>query len=131
MYDCEFVNHSRFFILEHLSNEDIVSENWTNNEDVQHLSFVKNRFSNEDRQFRENHDLFLHFFFWIFRTCEFYFSRVSICTSKIRMSIFDWIVFESILIVIVTSNFFKFLMKWINSYLIKTNTNSCRIVRCS
>jgi hypothetical protein len=52
-------------------------------------------------------------FSWIFRTCEFHFSRVSICTLKTRMLIFDWIVFESILIVIVMSNFFEFLMKWI------------------
>ncbi len=70
-------------------------------------------------------------FFEIFRTCESHFNRVSICTSRIRMSILDWIVFESILIVIVMSNFFEFLMKWISSYLIEANTNLCRIAHRS
>ncbi len=62
LYDCEFVDHFQFFILEHVLNKDVVSENRANNKDVQHSSFAKNRFSDEDRQFRENHDLFRHFF---------------------------------------------------------------------
>jgi hypothetical protein len=62
LYDCEFVDHSRFFILEHVSNEDVVNENRTNNENVQHSNLAKDRSSNENRQLRENHDLFRHFF---------------------------------------------------------------------
>jgi hypothetical protein len=70
-------------------------------------------------------------FSWIFCTCESHFNRVSICMSRTRISIFDWIVFESILIVIVMSNFVEFWIKWISSYLIKTNTNSCQITHRS
>jgi hypothetical protein len=70
-------------------------------------------------------------FFWIFRTCESHFRRMSIWIFKTRMSIFDYIVLNSILIVIVMSNFFEFLIKWINSYLIETNKNSCRIAHLS
>ncbi len=66
MYDCEFVDHFRFFILEHVSDEDVVDESETNNEDVQHSSLAKNRFSDENRQLRENHDLFRHFFLKFF-----------------------------------------------------------------
>ncbi len=70
-------------------------------------------------------------FFWIFLTCESYFKRVSIWIFRTRMSIFNYMMFELILIVIIMSNFLRFLMKWINSYLIKVNTNSCRIVHFS
>ncbi len=70
-------------------------------------------------------------FFWIFRTCESHVKRVSIWIFKIRMSIFDCIVLDSILIMIVMSNFFEFLINWINSYLIETNKDSCRVVHFS
>jgi hypothetical protein len=58
-----------------MSNKEIVSKNRMNNEDVQQLNLAKNRFLNENRQFRENHDLFRHFFLnfsyvWIsFQSC--------------------------------------------------------------
>jgi hypothetical protein len=75
LYDCEFVNHFWFFILKHVLNKNVVNKNEMNNENVQHSSFAKNRFSNENRQFRENHDLFRHFFLnfsyvWVlFQSC--------------------------------------------------------------
>jgi hypothetical protein len=62
LYDCEFVDHLRFFILEHVSDEGVVGEGGTDNEDVQHSSLAKDRFSDEDRQLREDHGLFRHFF---------------------------------------------------------------------
>jgi hypothetical protein len=61
LYDCKFVDYFRFLVLEYVSNEDVINENRTNHENEQHTSFLKNRFSDEDRQFRENHDLFRHF----------------------------------------------------------------------
>jgi hypothetical protein len=70
-------------------------------------------------------------FFWTFRTCESHFRRVSIWILRIHMSIFDYIVLDSILIVTVMSNFFEFLMKWISSYLIETNKNWCRVAHLS
>jgi hypothetical protein len=45
-----------------VSNKNVVNENRVNNENVQHSNVAKNRFLNENRQFRENHDLFRHFF---------------------------------------------------------------------
>ncbi len=70
-------------------------------------------------------------FFWTFRTYEFHLRRMSIWILRICISIFDCIMLDSILIVIVMSNFFEFLIKWINSYLIETNKNSCRITHLS
>jgi hypothetical protein len=61
--DDEFADDFRFLVLEHISNRCLVCENWTNNEDVQNASFVKNDVSRKDRHFDQNHELLDHFLF--------------------------------------------------------------------
>ena len=54
MYNCEFIDRFRFFIFEHMSDENDVDENRANNENVQNSNFAKNRFSDENQQLDEN-----------------------------------------------------------------------------
>jgi hypothetical protein len=64
-------------------------------------------------------------FFWIFLTCESHFSLVSICSSRTQMFVFNLMMLLIMLRITIMLNFFEFLMKWINSYLIDANINSC------
>jgi hypothetical protein len=64
--------------------------------------------------------------FWIFLMCESHFSLVFICRSSTRMFVFDSTTLILILMMTIMLNFFEFLVKWMSSYFVEANTNSCR-----
>ncbi len=70
-------------------------------------------------------------FFWIFRTCESHLSLVSIWRLSTWMFIFDFTTSLSILMIAIMLNLLWFLVKCMSSYLIETNTNSCRCAHFS
>jgi hypothetical protein len=70
-------------------------------------------------------------FLWIFRTFDFHLNLMLICSLNTQMLIFEKIVMKSMMIVIILLNLFELRVKWINLYLVETNTISCRIAHFS
>jgi hypothetical protein len=128
--DDKFVSDSRFFYLEYMSNRRFVNESWANHECVQHSNLAINDISCERRHFCENHELLYHLLLTFSYVWISFQTNVDQNFQNSYID-FDYIVLDSILIVIVMSNFFEFLIKWINSYLIETNKNSCRVAHFS
>ncbi len=64
--------------------------------------------------------------FWIFLTCELYFSLMSNCTFNTRIIVVDFLMTFFTLIVIIMLNRLWFFVKCNNSYLINAKRISCR-----
>jgi hypothetical protein len=97
---------------------------------VNQLCFDKARVSRENDETRKYQRLNNHFF-WMFLTCVFHFSLISICIFKTRIWFNDCFTTSQMRTIVCISIFLEFFVKWMSSYLIDAKTISWRRVYVS